>query len=213
MMRKLLSIVQLAGFYGLFLFFGPSELYLRPHLYLLFVIGSLGIGFQPGFTSFDWGTTKDKGTAAQIVWSIQLSQMAALLESVTIRYPEAFGWSMINSAALACMIIGLFIRTSAVMHLGSAFTWHIAPEAAKTLKTDGIYRFCRHPSYVGAFALYMGAILFIHAYYSAIGALVLFVTAFFRRIKWEEIALREHFGTAYDEYASRVGRCTPFRWL
>ncbi|MAA79361.1 MAG: hypothetical protein CL916_08880 [Deltaproteobacteria bacterium] len=212
-MRKLFSILQLAGFYSLFLFFGPIDLRLMPHFYLLFVIGSLGIVLQPGFSSFDLGTSKDRGTAAQIVWSIQFSQIAAVLESVTIRYPEAFDWNLINSVALICMIIGLLIRTAAVIHLGKAFTWHIAPEEANTLITNGIYRFCRHPSYLGAFFLYMGAILFLHAYYAAICALVLFMIAFSRRIKWEEIALKEYFGTEYDEYASRVGRFSPFRWL
>ena len=149
-MRKLLSILQLASFYALFLLFGPKDLWLQPHLYLLFVIGSLGITFQPGFTSFDLGTSKDRGTATQIVWSIQISQIAALLESVTIRYPESFEWTPLNLTALLCMIIGLMIRTAAVTHLGKAFTWHIAPEKATTLITDGIYTFCRHPSYIGA---------------------------------------------------------------
>ena len=212
-MRKFISIIQLASFYCLIFIFGPNDLWLKPHFYLLFVIGTLGIVFQPGFTSFDLGSAKDRGTAAQIVWSIQLSQIAAVLESVILRHPDAFDWNAINSLALFCMIIGLWIRAAAVLHLGKAFTWHIAPEQAKNLITDGIYRFCRHPSYVGAFLLYMGAILFLHAFYTALCAVLLFLLAFSRRIKWEEIALREHFGTTYDEYASRVGRFSPFRWL
>jgi len=210
MKKKLLSIVQLAVFYLAIFYFGAPELWSLPHFYILFLVGCLALIFQPGFHAFESGASTDRGTAAQILWSVQLTQVAAVMEAVFFRFPDSFVWDSITSIGLISMLLGLCLRTFAVLHLGKAFTWHIDPEKATSLITDGPYRLCRHPSYVGAFLLYTGAVVFLHAQYALIASLVVLPMAFLRRMKWEEVELSKHFGEEYDEYCRRVGRISPF---
>lgn len=82
----------------------------------------------------------------------------------------------------------------------------IKPDSANTLVASGIFRYSRNPMYLGllllllSFAVYLGDIVaFVPA-----ALFVVFITEF--QIKPEEQALREKFGTQYDEYSKRVRR-------
>ena len=209
MRRKAAAIAQIALFYALIFYFGPSEIRTAPNLYILCVVGVLAIIYQPGFSVFDGGSQKDCGTALQILWTIQITQFLGHVEAVFWRYPESFQWTLIAWIGLVSTLAGLGLRTWAVLHLGKAFTWHINPDAADQLITNGPFAVFRHPSYVGAFFLYMGAIVFLQAYATLIVALIAIPMAFVRRIKLEEEALEAKFGSAYTQYKSRVGAVLP----
>ena len=107
------------------------------------------------------------------------------------------------------MLMGLAIRTWAVVHLGAAFTWHVESEAADTVINTGPFGVVRHPSYVGAFFLYVGSVCFLQAWWTLPLALVALPLAFSRRIRVEEAALTEKFGDAYTAYKAQVGGVFP----
>src|SRR5438067_9239256 len=46
--------------------------------------------------------------------------------------------------------IGGFVRVATVFELGHRFSIFVAVQPGHRLKTDGLYRFVRHPSYLGA---------------------------------------------------------------
>jgi len=209
MNTKLIAIGQLLGFYGLLLYLGGPIARLTPHLYLLAAIGVCALIYQPAFQTFDKGTDRDRGTARQILWTIQITQTAGHLEAVFYWSPACFDWTVITSVGLAIATLGLAIRTWAVLHLGSAFTWHIDPEQAQELITTGPFRMVRHPSYTGAFCLYAGSLLLLQAYFSLALAVVAMPIAFRRRIRLEEQALEETFQDQYRAYCQRVGAVIP----
>ena len=209
MQQKLLSIIQLVLFYGVLLWVGPEAVHRVPNLYVLLSVGVVAIIYQPGFSSFEGGPDKDRGTASQILWTIQGVQLLAHMESVFIRFPFSFEWTALLWVGLGFMIFGLALRTWAVIHLGAAFTWHIDPNAADKVVSTGPFAVVRHPSYVGAFFLYVGAVCFLQAWWTLPLALVAIPMAFARRIRWEEQALVQQFGDAYVHYKSQVGGVIP----
>lgn len=108
--------------------------------------------------------------------------------------------------ATSLTLVGQAMRTAALFTARSNFTHLVAyrKEASHRLVQEGVYRWCRHPGYVGWFLwccstqLLLGNPLCFVAYF--------FVTfTFFRsRIPGEEAALVNFFGDEYLEYARHV---------
>lgn len=206
---KVVNSILLAGFYAGIMALGDAGLWSSPKFYILWVVGVLALVYQPAFEKFDRGTGQDRGTAMQILWTIQLTQIAGILEAVFLRYPESFGWAPWAWVGVGLMVAGLGIRSWAVIHLGKAFTWHIDPGQADGLITSGPYSVVRHPSYTGAYLLYTGTLVFVGAWYALPACMVGMVLAFVRRIRHEEAALEAKFGNTYIEYRQRVSAVVP----
>jgi protein-S-isoprenylcysteine O-methyltransferase Ste14 len=76
------------------------------------------------------------------------------------------------------------------------------------LLTAGIYRFIRHPSYLGLLVSAFGWGL---AFRSGVGVLLaaLMIPPILARIRAEERLLREEFGAAYEAYCACTFRLIP----
>jgi len=207
--KKAINIVLLGAFYAAFMVVGDELLWRSPKLYILWAVGVLALIYQPGFQTMDQGTDQDKGTAKQILWTIQFTQISGVVEAIYYWFPESFAWNPVTWIGLGVMLTGLAIRSWSVIHLGKAFTWHIDPGQADGIIRTGPYSVVRHPSYTGAFLLYTGSLLFIGAWFSLPLCMIGMYFAFSRRIRYEEVALEAKFGEAYAEYRKEVGAVIP----
>ena len=76
------------------------------------------------------------------------------------------------------------------------------------LVTEGPYRWCRNPMYLGHLIFLSGLALFFGSWFGA--AVVLFHAVWFdRRVRRDESHIRELFGDAYRDYCGRVKRWLP----
>ena len=76
------------------------------------------------------------------------------------------------------------------------------------LVTDGPYRWCRNPMYLGHLIFLSGLCFFFASWFGA--AVVLFHVVWFeRRVRRDEVHIGELFGDAYREYCARVKRWLP----
>ncbi len=80
------------------------------------------------------------------------------------------------------------------------------PEQARTLVTNGIYRYTRNPMYLGLALVLSGfALLLGHAYLLIwVGVFVIYLTQY--QIKPEERALAEKFPQAFADYQQQTRR-------
>jgi len=189
----------------------PEALYF-PQLWIFAGLGVLATVFQPRYDPLKYSAGEDKGTAAQIIWSIYVTQLLIVVEAVYWRFPGSFRWDLPVAFALTAMFAGLFLRTWAFYSLGRQFSWHLNKETQETLITSGPFRYLRHPGYSGAFLTYVSTAVFLHAWFSFTVSLVLLAAAFARRIYYEEKLLAESFGTDYSEYQQKVKRVLPGIW-
>jgi protein-S-isoprenylcysteine O-methyltransferase Ste14 len=77
--------------------------------------------------------------------------------------------------------------------------------AKGSLRTDGLYRFSRHPQYVADALIVFGWMMLsasVTAMPVGLGIIVLFLTAPLAEESW----LREAYGSQYDDYTQRVRR-------
>jgi protein-S-isoprenylcysteine O-methyltransferase Ste14 len=106
-------------------------------------------------------------------------------------------------------VAGLSFRIWSIRTLGKCFTATVRINPDHELIQSGPYRWVRHPSYLGATA----AVTVLPIVYGAwwvipITLFALFI-AYSYRIRVEERALRERFGTDYEKYAQRTGAIFP----
>uniref|UniRef100_A0A915K185 Protein-S-isoprenylcysteine O-methyltransferase n=1 Tax=Romanomermis culicivorax TaxID=13658 RepID=A0A915K185_ROMCU len=143
---------------------------------------------------------------------------AAVLASVIEYSLESFFVSGIKNvvpfmiAGIVLCIFGEILRKVAMFTAGRSFTHLIASrkKSSHVLVTHGIYKFCRHPSYVGWFWWSLGTqillsnplCLIIYGYVSW--------SFFNERIYYEEETLLQFFGQQYSDYQRRVGTGLPF---
>ena len=122
-------------------------------------------------------------------------------------------WVIDGDAALYFGLFSFFagsiLRLAAVFVLGRRFSGLVAIQPGHQLKTDGLYRYIRHPSYTGLIASMIGYVL---VFRSVIGLLLNIILFLFlvRRMNDEERFLEAHFGDEYRTYRLRTRRLVPF---
>ena len=192
---------------------GNIKILCAPHIWILMLLAVLASMFQPSYNPFTiTSKSKDKGTGAQIIWSVYVTQLAAILEATYVRYPQSVKWDTIAVVALVAMIVGFGIRTWSVLTLGNLFTMHLDIQNDHTVIRKGPYKIVRHPSYLGAFIMYISTIIFFHSWYSLVVAVVILPVAFVRRIHYEDKLLKAELGEEYQLYCQQVKRVLPWLW-
>ena len=151
---------------------------------------------------------RDRNSMA-LLWTIILVSIA-LAVSYTIMFPTAIPGKFLKLAATATLIVGTVIRWTAIYQLKNAFTVDVAISKDQKLKSDGLYRYLRHPSYTGLLLDFFGLSLFLN---SAIAVVIIMIPVFLGliyRVGIEEKALMEAFGKEYEAHCARTKRFIPF---
>ncbi|HYR86461.1 MAG TPA: isoprenylcysteine carboxylmethyltransferase family protein [Terriglobia bacterium] len=213
MIRKLATVlIAVSVFYLLPTIANPPALF-HPQLWILVAVALAISVFQPAYRPLDKSApTHDRGTAAQIVWSVYLTQLVGVVEAVYFRYPESFNWDVVTTVALMAMIVGLGLRVWAVLTLGRFFTWFITVYDDHQVIRSGPFRFIRHPAYGGALILFVATMVFLHAWVGAVLSLVFQLLAYVRRIRYEEAMMIERLGEPYIKYTRSVRALVPLLW-
>ena len=163
---------------------------------------------QPAYEPFEGSRTpEDRGTAAQILWTVYLTQAAALLELVWSRRVD-LPLDLTAWAACGAMIGGLALRTWAVVLLGPWFTWNVTVQAGQQVVSRGPYRLIRHPSYTGALITFIASCVLLRSWVVALVAVCALTLAFGRRIRYEE-GLLVNALPGYAAYVSRTRKLLP----
>jgi protein-S-isoprenylcysteine O-methyltransferase Ste14 len=111
---------------------------------------------------------------------------------------------------LTTYLAGFVIRWIAIVQLRKAFTVDVAIRAGQELKTNGIYRLVRHPSYLGGILMIAGVAIGMNTIMSVIVVIVPVFLAFSYRISVEEELLIETFGDKYKTYTKTTKRIIPY---
>jgi len=105
-----------------------------------------------------------------------------------------------------CLLI--WRATDALASLGNGTPSPYRP--AKKLVTGGIYRFCRHPMWLGYDLTALGTILLVGSTGSLVVSFPVFIMLQIRFLKREEILLSKKFNQAYDTYMARTPLLFPW---
>ncbi len=113
---------------------------------------------------------------------------------------------------MALAVAGELVRKSGMLTAGRAFTHTIAANRrdGHLLVTHGIYRWVRHPGYLGWFFWAIGIQLTLVNPGTTLLAAVVAQRFFARRIPKEEALLMQFFPADYEDYRRRTPTLLPF---
>ena len=182
----------------------------RAGLIVLALAGGIAFGFS-GSNSLAVGRREDPSSR----WIfIPLIIIAIAFAWLPPRLDRLDRWTIdgdtIRYLGLIVTAIGGFLRVATVFELGHRFSIFVALQSDHRLKTDGFYRFVRHPSYLGALLAMAGWAL---VFRSTIGLLLTAAMCMLiiARIRAEEDFLVREFGDQYRAYQRRTRwRLLPF---
>ena len=122
-------------------------------------------------------------------------------------------WEML---CFAISFSGLGIRINTVGHAPKGTSGRgTRSQKAHILNTTGMYSLVRHPLYLGNFLIWLGISLFMHSFFFALTAILLFFLYYERIMFVEEEFLREKFGQTFTEWAEKTPvmfpRCKNWR--
>jgi protein-S-isoprenylcysteine O-methyltransferase Ste14 len=117
--------------------------------------------------------------------------------------------SAANIAGLAFYLLGLTIAVVAYITLGKFYSSTLVTRKGHQLITRGLYRFLRHPIYLGVLIIIMGVPLYATSLFGFL-VMSLLVPIFLHRIRLEERLLTEEFGDDYREYCKLTSKLIPF---
>jgi protein-S-isoprenylcysteine O-methyltransferase Ste14 len=88
--------------------------------------------------------------------------------------------------------------------------WKRRRENTGRLYTGSFFRYSRHPNYLGDLLLFSGLCLISGAWVTMIVPVLMLAGFVFINIPVLDAHLRDHYGSAFDEYARRTHKLIPF---
>lgn len=146
-------------------------------------------------------------------WVIAVFFVVGLLDGYLPALTDRFNfWTIdhdtIRWLGVIAFAIGGSLRLWPVFALGRRFSGLVAIQPGHALVTTGIYRFIRHPSYLGLLLTAFGWGL---AFRAGVGLLLaaIMIPVLIARMNSEERLLESQFGEQYDDYRSCTSRLIP----
>ena len=118
-------------------------------------------------------------------------------------------WEMSGAVVL---LAGAAIRLHAIAVLANQFTSRVTICTEHKLVSSGLYRYVRHPSYLGQILILVGIGALLANVVAVLAAPLMTIIALVWRIRVEERAMSEHFGAAYQDYRKTTWRLLPLVW-
>ena len=151
----------------------------------------------------------DKGSLWLIWVIIILGIFLSINVAVNFRTPLS-SQLWLTEAGLVLIWVGVLLRLVVVISLGKFFTVNVTIKENHKLKKDGFYKFLRHPSYFMSLLSFIGFGISLNNWISLVFITIAILFAFGYRIRVEEKALIEQFGTEYLEYKKTTRGLIPF---
>ena len=157
-------------------------------------------------------TKYDKGSTYFIGYSLSLSNLILLIVPILNNYGIGRIKSniMFNIFGLFVMLVGISIRIISAKTLGMFYTRTLRKSENQRIIKEGIYKFIRHPGYLGDLLIFLGSCIAVSNIISTILITVLMLSSYIYRIMVEEKMLIDVFGESYKNYTKETKRLIPF---
>ncbi len=129
--------------------------------------------------------------------------------------PAAFPWSYaqfpdgLRWVGAFTLLGGLLLLAAAHRHLAASFHSLVVRKSGQVLVASGPYRSIRHPIYTAYFLNYLGGGLLASSLVLTFIPALFFSLLVALRIREEEAAMLDQFGSSYQDYMAGTGRFVP----
>ena len=157
---------------------------------------------------------------SQITYSGDKRSLGLLYGLITVGYALSFSigatrigriynWNTFFAIGMTLFVIGLMIRIHSLLTLKQYFTYSVAKVENHKIIETGLYKFIRHPGYLGQLIIFIGISTSISNWLSILAMMLPITLGYLYRIKVEERFMLEQLGEDYLNYQERTKRLIP----
>ena len=125
------------------------------------------------------------------------------------KFGRIYWWNTLFATGIALVVIGLMIRIHSLLTLKQFFSYSVAIIENQKIIETGMYKFLRHPGYLGQLIIFIGISNSISNWISILVMMIPTTLGFLYRIKVEEKFMLEQLGEDYVNYQERTKRLIP----
>jgi protein-S-isoprenylcysteine O-methyltransferase Ste14 len=118
-------------------------------------------------------------------------------------------WNTFFAIGMSLVVIGLMIRIHSILTLKQFFTYSVIKVQNQKIIETGLYKFLRHPGYLGQLIIFLGISTSISNWLSIIVMMIPVTLGYLYRINIEERFMFEQLGEDYLNYQKRTKRLIP----
>jgi protein-S-isoprenylcysteine O-methyltransferase Ste14 len=153
-------------------------------------------------------TSNDKSSLWGLYGLITLGYALSFAIGAT-RIGRIYAWNTFFTIGMALFVFGLLIRIHALRTLRQYFTYSVAKVENHQIVETGLYKFIRHPGYLGQLIIFLGISTSISNWLSILVMMIPVTLGYLYRIKVEESFMLEQLGEVYLNYRARTKRIIP----
>lgn len=150
----------------------------------------------------------DKGSIWVLVLSISVGFWLSFIMAAT-KTGRIYHWDLLFAIGFILIIIGLIIRVKSILTLKYQFTYRVTKIDNHEIIESGLYKFIRHPGYLGQLIIFLGISVSLSNYISVVLMIIPVSLGYIYRIRVEEKFLILQFGQKYTGYRERTYKLIP----
>lgn len=152
--------------------------------------------------------SKDEGSLWLLYGLITVGYTLSFAIGAT-KIGRVYPWNTFFIVGMALFTIGLVIRIHSILTLRQYFTYSVTKVEKHTIITNGLYKFIRHPGYLGQLIIFVGISTSISNWLSILVMMFPVTLGYLYRIKVEEKFMADQFGDSYKNYQERTKKIIP----
>jgi protein-S-isoprenylcysteine O-methyltransferase Ste14 len=153
-------------------------------------------------------TSSDKSSLWWLYGLITLGYTLSFSIGAT-KIGRIYYWNTFFVVGMALFVIGFMIRIHSLLTLKQYFTYSVAKVENHKIIETGLYKFIRHPGYLGQLFIFIGISTSISNWLSIPAMMIPVTLGYLYRIKVEERFMLEQLGKDYLNYQERTKRLIP----
>jgi protein-S-isoprenylcysteine O-methyltransferase Ste14 len=153
-------------------------------------------------------TSRDKGSL-WLLYSLITAGYALSFSIGATKIGRIYAWNALFAVGMALIGIGFVIRIHSILTLKQFFTYSIAKVENHKIIETGLYKFIRHPGYLGQLIIFIGISTSISNWLSILFMMLPVTFGYLYRIKAEEKFMLDQLGEDYFKYQGRTKRIIP----
>ncbi len=152
--------------------------------------------------------SKDKGSLRLLYILITIGFFLSFAIGTT-KLGRIYYWNTLFVIGMTLFVIGLMIRIHSILTLRQFFTYSVAKVENHQIIETGLYKFIRHPGYLGQIIIFLGISISISNWLSIVAMMVPITLAYLYRIKVEERFMLEQLGEELLELSKPDKKIAP----
>ena len=153
-------------------------------------------------------TSNDKNSLRLLYGLITVGYFLSFAIGAT-KLGRLYHWNTYFAIGMSFFVLGLVIRIYSIMTLRQFFTYSVAKVQDHKIVETGLYKFIRHPGYLGQILIFIGISTSISNWLSILAMMIPVTLGYLYRIKVEERFMLEQMGEKYINYQNRTKRLFP----